>query len=45
MDVIEAVARLFQLTCDELGLDQDITAVVQPIEARAGVKVRSPRVD
>jgi hypothetical protein len=45
MDVIEAVARLFQLTCDELGLDQDITAVVQPIEARAGVKVRSPQVD
>jgi 3-hydroxyisobutyrate dehydrogenase-like beta-hydroxyacid dehydrogenase len=42
MDVIEAVARLFQLTCDELGSDRDITAVVQPIEVRAGVKVRTP---
>jgi len=42
MEVIEAVAGCFQLTCEELGAEADITAVVQPIEARAGVKVRTP---
>jgi 3-hydroxyisobutyrate dehydrogenase-like beta-hydroxyacid dehydrogenase len=42
MDVIEAVARLLQLTCDELGPDKDIAAIVQPIENRAGAKVRIP---
>jgi 3-hydroxyisobutyrate dehydrogenase-like beta-hydroxyacid dehydrogenase len=41
-DVIEAVARLFQITCDECGPNADISAVVQPIENRAGVKVRAP---
>src|SRR6516225_8291924 len=40
-DVIEAVARLFQLTCDECGKDADISAVVLPVEKRAGVKVRA----
>jgi 3-hydroxyisobutyrate dehydrogenase-like beta-hydroxyacid dehydrogenase len=40
-DVIEAVARLFQATCDELGADADISAVVLPVEKRAGVKVRA----
>jgi len=38
--VIKAVAGLFGLTCDELGKDADLTAVVQPIEKRAGVEVR-----
>jgi 3-hydroxyisobutyrate dehydrogenase-like beta-hydroxyacid dehydrogenase len=42
--VIEAVARALQLTCDELGPDVDVTAVIQPIENRAGVKVRAPKV-
>ncbi len=42
MAVIEAVACCFQLTCDEFGAEADITAVVQPIETRAGVKVRTP---
>jgi len=42
--VIAAVARLLQLTCEELGPDADLTAVVQPVETRAGVKVRTPRV-
>jgi 3-hydroxyisobutyrate dehydrogenase-like beta-hydroxyacid dehydrogenase len=41
-EIIESVARLFQLTCDEFGHDADITAIVQPIENRAGVKVRAP---
>jgi 3-hydroxyisobutyrate dehydrogenase-like beta-hydroxyacid dehydrogenase len=42
IDIIESVARLFQLTCDEFGPDADITAIVQPVENRAGVKVRVP---
>jgi 3-hydroxyisobutyrate dehydrogenase-like beta-hydroxyacid dehydrogenase len=41
-DVIEAVARLFQLTCDECGADADLSAVVLPVEKRAGVAVRTP---
>lgn len=40
-DVIEAVARLFQATCDECGADADISAVILPVEKRAGVKVRA----
>jgi len=39
-EVIEAVAALLKLTCDELGPEQDITTVVQPLERRAGVEVR-----
>jgi 3-hydroxyisobutyrate dehydrogenase-like beta-hydroxyacid dehydrogenase len=39
-DVIEAVARLFQNTCDRYGTDADISAVVRPIEERAGAEVR-----
>jgi 3-hydroxyisobutyrate dehydrogenase-like beta-hydroxyacid dehydrogenase len=42
-DVIAAVARLFQNTCDEYGADADISAVVRPIEDRAGAKVRGPQ--
>jgi len=40
--VIEAVAQLLQITCDEFGADADLSAVVQPVETRAGVKVRAP---
>jgi 3-hydroxyisobutyrate dehydrogenase-like beta-hydroxyacid dehydrogenase len=40
-DVIEAVARLFQATCDDCGADADISAVILPVEKRAGVKVRA----
>jgi 3-hydroxyisobutyrate dehydrogenase-like beta-hydroxyacid dehydrogenase len=42
-DVIEAVARLFQLTCDEYGAGADLSAVVLPVEKRAGVAVRAPQ--
>ncbi len=42
MDVIEAVARLLRLTCEELGPDTDLTSIVRPVENRAGVKVRTP---
>ncbi|HML07858.1 MAG TPA: NAD(P)-dependent oxidoreductase [Xanthobacteraceae bacterium] len=41
--VIEAVARLLQLTCDELGMDADLTTIVRPVEKRAGIEVRTPR--
>src|SRR6516225_2053706 len=41
-DVIDAVARVFQITCDECGTDADISAVVLPVEKRAGVAVRTP---
>jgi 3-hydroxyisobutyrate dehydrogenase-like beta-hydroxyacid dehydrogenase len=41
--VIEAVARLLQMTCDELGSDTDLTSVVRQVEKRAGVEVRAPR--
>jgi len=41
--VIEAVARQLKLTCDEIGPDADVTTVIQPIENRAGIKVRAPR--
>ncbi len=41
MDITEAVARALQLACDEIGPDQDVTTVVQPIERRAGVTVRA----
>jgi 3-hydroxyisobutyrate dehydrogenase-like beta-hydroxyacid dehydrogenase len=40
-DVIEAVCRLLQLTCDECGADADLSAVVLPVEKRAGVQVRA----
>ena len=41
--VIEAVARLLQLTCDELGSDADLSTVVRPVEKRAGAEVRERR--
>ena len=40
INVIEAVAALLKLTCDELGPDKDITEIIKPIEQRAGVEVR-----
>jgi 3-hydroxyisobutyrate dehydrogenase-like beta-hydroxyacid dehydrogenase len=40
-DVIEAVCRLFQLTCEECGADADLSAVILPVEKRAGVVVRA----
>jgi 3-hydroxyisobutyrate dehydrogenase-like beta-hydroxyacid dehydrogenase len=42
MDVAQAVTRWLQIACDENGPDKDLTSVVQPVERRAGVEVRSP---
>ena len=41
--VIDAVARLLQLTCDELGSETDLTTVVRSVEKRAGAEVRARR--
>jgi 3-hydroxyisobutyrate dehydrogenase-like beta-hydroxyacid dehydrogenase len=43
MEVAEAVTRLLQIACDENGPDKDLSTVVQPVERRAGVEVRTPR--
>jgi 3-hydroxyisobutyrate dehydrogenase-like beta-hydroxyacid dehydrogenase len=43
MEVAETVTRMLQIACDENGPDKDLTTVVQPIERRAGVEVRTPR--
>jgi len=43
MDVAEAVMRALKLACDEIGGEQDLTTIVQPIERRAGVEVRPPK--
>jgi 3-hydroxyisobutyrate dehydrogenase-like beta-hydroxyacid dehydrogenase len=42
-DVIATVAKALQLTCDENGSDADVSTIIQPIEKRAGVKVRAAR--
>jgi 3-hydroxyisobutyrate dehydrogenase-like beta-hydroxyacid dehydrogenase len=44
MDVLDAVAELFQLACDENGPDADLTTIVQPVERRAGIEVRDPAI-
>jgi 3-hydroxyisobutyrate dehydrogenase-like beta-hydroxyacid dehydrogenase len=41
MEVIAAVARVLQQACDEIGSEKDLTTIVQPIERRAGVEVRT----
>jgi 3-hydroxyisobutyrate dehydrogenase-like beta-hydroxyacid dehydrogenase len=43
MDIAEAVMRALKLACEEVGPDQDVTTVIQPIEKRAGVTVRAPQ--
>ena len=45
MAVVEAVARLLQQACDEIGPEGDLTTIVQPVERRAGVEVRAPGAD
>ena len=41
MEVAQAVMRLLQLACDEIGADADLTTIVQPLERRTGVEVRA----
>ena len=38
--VIAAVARQIELTCTELGPDEDISTIIVPVENRAGIKLR-----
>jgi hypothetical protein len=40
MEVAQAVSRMLELACDEIGPDKDLTTVVQTVERRAGVEVR-----
>jgi 3-hydroxyisobutyrate dehydrogenase-like beta-hydroxyacid dehydrogenase len=41
MEVAQAVMRLLQLACDEIGANADLTTIVQPLERRTGVEVRA----
>jgi 3-hydroxyisobutyrate dehydrogenase-like beta-hydroxyacid dehydrogenase len=41
MEVAQAVTRMLELACDEIGPDKDLTTVVQTVERRAGVEVRA----
>jgi 3-hydroxyisobutyrate dehydrogenase-like beta-hydroxyacid dehydrogenase len=41
MQVAEAVMRLLQQACDEIGPDADLTTIVQPLERKTGVEVRA----
>jgi 3-hydroxyisobutyrate dehydrogenase-like beta-hydroxyacid dehydrogenase len=40
--VIQAVAGLLQIACQENGTDSDLSTIVQPVEKRAGVEVKAP---
>jgi len=41
MQVAEAVMRLLQQACEEIGADADLTTIVQPLERQTGVEVRA----
>jgi len=41
MQVAEAVMRMLQQACEEIGADADLTTIVQPLERKTGVEVRS----
>jgi 3-hydroxyisobutyrate dehydrogenase-like beta-hydroxyacid dehydrogenase len=43
VEVANAVARLLQQACSEIGADADLTTIVQPIERRAGAEVKAPK--
>jgi 3-hydroxyisobutyrate dehydrogenase-like beta-hydroxyacid dehydrogenase len=44
MQVAEAVMRLLQQACEEIGADADLTTIVQPLERRTGVEVRAKQI-
>ena len=43
MEVTQAVAQALARACAEIGGEQDLTTVVQPLERRAGVEVRATK--
>ena len=43
MEVAEAVMRQLRRACEEIGPNQDLTTIVQPLERRVGVEVRAKR--
>jgi 3-hydroxyisobutyrate dehydrogenase-like beta-hydroxyacid dehydrogenase len=45
MEVIEAVARLWDAVLGEVGPESDFTAVIKPIEQNDGVTLEAERTD
>ena len=43
MEVAETVMRALKRACEEIGPNQDLTTIVQPLERRAGVEVRAKK--
>jgi 3-hydroxyisobutyrate dehydrogenase-like beta-hydroxyacid dehydrogenase len=43
MEIAELVLRHLKRACDEIGAPADLTTIVQPLERRAGVEVRSKK--
>ena len=43
MEIAELVLRHLRRACDEIGLNADLTTIVQPLERRAGVEVREKK--
>jgi 3-hydroxyisobutyrate dehydrogenase-like beta-hydroxyacid dehydrogenase len=43
IDVAQAVGRLLQQACDEMGAEADLTTIIQPVERRAGTEVKAPK--
>jgi 3-hydroxyisobutyrate dehydrogenase-like beta-hydroxyacid dehydrogenase len=43
MEVAEAVMRQLRRACEEIGPNQDLTTIVQPLERRVGVEVREKK--
>ena len=45
INVIEAVAALLKLTCDELGPDKDITEIIKPISSAPVSRCARPKMN
>ena len=43
MEIAELVLRHLRRACDEIGPTQDLTTIVQPLEKRTGVEVRTKK--
>jgi hypothetical protein len=41
MEIAELVLRHLKRACEEIGAPADLTTIVQPLEKRVGVEVRS----
>ena len=43
MEIAELVLRHLRRACDEIGANEDLTTIVQPLERRAGVEVKEKK--